>query len=55
METSILEMNQEEVTAFTNHEPHVSAVGDKIGPIKPVVCAMGGHLLLLNQRSKNSL
>ena len=65
IETSILELNQEEVTAPTHHNPQVCAVGDTLlhheqssrtvgdhlPHQKPPVCAEG-DLVLLESREE---
>ena len=45
VQTSILEFNQEEVTALVHHKPQVCAVGDQLLRHWPLVCAVGNHLL----------
>ena len=52
IETSILDMNQDEVTASAHHEPQVCAVGDRSPSESKRRRGWKNHL---NQRNKNSL
>ena len=46
VETSILELNQENVLALAHYEPQVCGVGEHLLHDEPQVFAVGGHLLL---------
>ena len=50
IDTAILELNQEEVTALAHHKPKVCAVGDHSRHHKPPVCFVGDHVLLESKK-----
>ena len=63
IETSSLELNQDEVTAMADHRPEVDeqlphherpirAVGDHLLCCNPVVCAVGDHVLPESKKNK---
>ena len=66
IQTSSLELNQEEVTAFAHHRPQVCAVGehlphheqsiravgDSFLSCNPPLCAVGDHVLLESKKEQ---
>ena len=50
IDTSILDLHQEEVAALAHHKPELCALGDHPHHHKPPVCFVGDHVLLESKK-----